>query len=144
MFRSGGIGTCSRFFHLAHVLVGEPASTSPEHALAAESGRRNDVAERHRDVSSSRSTLLLTRGVPGPWTLPVRTTGRASMTGVDALTVRARVPPPWSSSASTLLLTRGILLGTRVTEFATGALARTPVAAPKTSSSMPVDVVWIT
>jgi hypothetical protein len=33
MFRSFGIGTCSRFILLAHVLVGEPASTSPEHAL---------------------------------------------------------------------------------------------------------------
>ena len=30
---SFGIGTCPRFFGLAHVLNGEPASTSPEHAL---------------------------------------------------------------------------------------------------------------
>src|SRR5262249_46796466 len=33
MSRSDGIGTCSRILLFAHVLVGEPASTSPEHAL---------------------------------------------------------------------------------------------------------------
>ena len=34
MSRSHGIGTCSSIYLLAHVLVGEPASISPEHALA--------------------------------------------------------------------------------------------------------------
>src|SRR5215216_4347954 len=33
MSRSVGIGTCSRSFWVAHVLVGEPVPTSPEHAL---------------------------------------------------------------------------------------------------------------
>jgi hypothetical protein len=34
MFRSFGIETCSRHYRLAHVLIGEPVPTSPEHALA--------------------------------------------------------------------------------------------------------------
>src|ERR1700722_11049670 len=52
MFRSCGIGTCSSFFILAHVLVGEPASTpdqvwgrlSPEHALAGPARGKAPVA----------------------------------------------------------------------------------------------------
>ena len=34
MSRSVGIGTCSRFLEWRMFFVGEPVSTSPEHALA--------------------------------------------------------------------------------------------------------------
>src|SRR5262249_56542938 len=38
MFRFFGIGTCSRSYDLAHVLVGESVPTSPEHALQRSEG----------------------------------------------------------------------------------------------------------
>src|ERR1051325_6952685 len=44
MPRSSGIGACSRFFGFAHVLIGEPASTSPEHArVVAQRGKMTQI-----------------------------------------------------------------------------------------------------
>src|SRR5712691_11209513 len=57
MSRSFGIGTCSRNRRVAHVLIGEPVPTSPEHALM-----RKALARRH----------VVSGGLAHAWTILLR------------------------------------------------------------------------
>jgi hypothetical protein len=52
MSRSAGIGTCSRVTEAAHVLVGKPVSTLPEHALVGD-GRLASASLGERSLSPS-------------------------------------------------------------------------------------------
>src|SRR5262245_6994675 len=81
MSRSVGIGTCSRFLEWRMFFVGEPVSTSPEHALASlaapalagYSRSNNDSRRRRRPrqrMGDAMTATITTRSVPGQehWT----------------------------------------------------------------------------
>src|SRR5712671_1619872 len=124
------------------------------------SSRRIEAENRHRDISSSRSTLVLTRGPAEPRALPVRAAGMggtglaAGRSGATAFT-GAAAAWAFSSSWSTFVLTeltdwptlvgtgRGIVVGL-AGPFGPATTGRGAPAAPTTLNRMPVGVDWTT
>src|SRR5712671_4064028 len=116
------------------------------------SSRRIEAENRHRDISSSRSTLVLTRGPAEPRALPVRAAGMggtglaAGRSGASAFT-GAAAAWAFSSSRSRLVLTtdwptlvgmgRGMVAG-RAGPFGPAICGRGAPAAPMTLNRMPV------